>query len=281
MGYIKKNMIRGLVLLGVLAVCMTACGKKASNMPEDDKKTLNLQNDKNETAEEKISGEEPEAGELVASEKKEDKEAGISSSGAVEKEEKEEETMYSEASIPVYGKEGKKKVRSYLAKLPDKALSFQEAKELGVICQLQYKGKFTSAQKKYFERKWMNFYKETRKWKEEHRENVAHHDIGCEMAVITLYYTVEGDPIYSYISFINGEYYLYSDYSKDKFGGGFHEGSYAELRSVVDKVEDEEYSFFYLLAEERMSNKKIKQEDSYDIDKLILVYQFDYAWGND
>lgn len=262
MGYIRGKRIRGLAFLGILAVCITGCGATA---PE--------------------SAKNPTVDEVGASKQKGNGEVSISSSGSVQEEETENEAESSEDGIPIYGKDSKKEIRKYLAKLPDKALSFQEAKELGVIRLLQYKNVFTADQKEYFEKKWMEFYNNTRKWKEEHRENIVHTDVGYEAAIITLAYTVEGDPVYNYISFINGEYYIYSDYSKDKFGGGFHDGSYKELRNVIEETEGEEYSSFYLLEEKKMSNQKIKQmltsENGYDIDKLVSVYQFDYVWGND
>lgn len=99
-----------------------------------------------------------------------------------------------------------------------------------------------------------------------------------------LSYTTEGDPIYEYLSCINGEYYFYSDSSKDEYGGGYYDGSYKDIRVVHEKdSEGNEYSRFYLVNNKKITEEKIKKiiasEDGYNVEKITEVYSLNYFFG--
>ncbi|MDE6615483.1 MAG: hypothetical protein K2K35_02875 [Lachnospiraceae bacterium] len=115
--------------------------------------------------------------------------------------------------VPVYGKGEKQKIKKYLFSLPDK-ITEEEAEKKGIVVQLY------NADENNFNAMWEGFYKYAREG--EKALNQKDGIIKCyakpfKAAIVLLRYTTEGDACYTYISFIEGEYYVIADYSRDKF----------------------------------------------------------------
>lgn len=269
MGYIRIRMIKGVAMGVFVALCLTGCGSRSASETEN-------YNGKLAEKAGDASGENNLADTVAADESK--KLAGTAeadnSAGVAEK-----EITYTELGLPVYGKENKDKLKEYMASLPDKVLSFEEIKAAGMIsCGRIF---YSKKENKYFEDKWFSFLEATREFEKiekDRSEGKAVHDIGLETALLILRYTIEGDPIYDYISYINGEYYWYSDNSRDEFGGGKYYGSYEEIRENANHKE--RYTDFYLVKDSKMSAEKMKKmlddENGYDTKDLTLVYSVDY-----
>jgi len=186
---------------------------------------------------------------------------------------------YDGSRIPVYSAKEKKKVKKYLAGLPDKFLSFREAKDLGIIRNVEQSYLLKEKEEEYFTEQWIQFCQkimDNRTCWETANSPEARHDITCEAAVVIVAYTVEGDPIYDYISYINGEYYWYSDSSKDKFGGGYLDGRYKEMRIITEKTKKRKGKGFYLVADTNMTDKQIIKmlwsDEGYDEKKFAPVF---------
>ncbi|MFG6393549.1 MAG: hypothetical protein K1W24_05090 [Lachnospiraceae bacterium] len=153
-------------------------------------------------------------------------------------------------NVPVYSKNEEKKIKKYLASLPD-TINEKEAEKKGIVIQNIYNNK--KKEKKFFNM-WQDFYKYTREG--EDAENPKDGVIKCyaepfKAAIVILRYTTEGDACYTYISFIENEYYVYNDTSRDKFGckssicDGYSEiGTFKSLRKRREVVKDgnEKYS---------------------------------------
>ncbi|MDL2261222.1 DUF4362 domain-containing protein [Methanimicrococcus sp. OttesenSCG-928-J09] len=62
---------------------------------------------------------------------------------------------------------------------------------------------------------------------------------GKDATVIILQYTIEGDPILNYVSFVNGSFYSVTDTSRDQWGGPnhYHDGSYQFLKQFEQSIE--------------------------------------------
>ncbi len=186
---------------------------------------------------------------------------------------------YDGSRIPVYSAKEKKRVKKYLAGLPDKYLSFQEAKDLGIIRNVEQSYLLKGKEEAYFTEQWIQFCQkimDNRTCQEIANSSEERHDITCEAAIVIVAYTVEGDPVYDYISYINGEYYWYSDSSKDQFGGGYLDGSYRELRIITEKTKKRKRTGFYLVADSGMTDREIIKmlwsDQGYDEEKFAPVF---------
>lgn len=256
----KKIIAKGMRLLlagGITACCLIGCGSKVASETENQK-----------AAEEK---KEPE-------EKTADREADDSKADNTDvKMDDKQEISYTESGIPVYGEGEKGKIKKYLSSLPDKVDSFQEMKKLGMIGGTHNRILYSEKENNYFDEEWYKFLTITRKSEERERDRKqgkAVHDISTAIAVVMLSYTTEGDTVYDYISYIDGKYYLYTDYSRDKFGGGEFYGSYEEVVAYTNaKEETVEY---YLIREEDAPKEKwekwLNAEDGYDMKKINQIY---------
>lgn len=127
-------------------------------------------------------------------------------------------------NVPVYGESGKNKIKKYLASLPDK-LTEKKAKKMGIIIE-----SFDYRKKNKFKDEWLDFYKYVKKGEDACRNGnaSAYFENQYMAAIVVLSYTVEGDACYKYVSFINGEYYVYNDSSRDKYKAGSWDG-YSEI----------------------------------------------------
>lgn len=188
-----------------------------------------------------------------------------------EKEEK--KNLYKK--VPVYGKNEKKKIKKYLASLPDN-LTVEKAKEKGIVIENIVIEKDNI--KNPFQDMWLDFYKYTREGEktaikqEKLRQNGT---IIClaepyAAAIVVLRYTIEGDPCYTYISFIEDEYYVFNDSSRDKFKAvswdGYSEtGTFKSLRKIRNTINCKEdngsyiYTSYVLFKKQGVSKKKARQ----------------------
>lgn len=278
MGYFKKGTIRRIVIAGVLVFSLTYCGSTAVSVKE--------KTPENETA--KVLDNEGKEDKNQKAEVSETPKAAPETSGnKTSEEERTEISCTSErpiSDIPVYSAEDKKEVKDYLGGLPNRYLTYEEAVEWGMIQRIWWNSKEDKKQQKKFDKQWLDFYqlvtRNDLKWNVNKGE--IYHDLAVEKALVLLSYTVEGDPIYDYISCINGDYYFYSDSSKDEYGGGYYDGSYKDLRAINEKDEEgNEYSSFYLVRDKKITDKEIKKmiqsEEGYDLEEITEVYSLDYV----
>lgn len=282
MGYFKKGTIRRIVIAGVLVFSLTYCGSTAVSVKEKNQeneaaKVLDDAEGKDKSRKAQVS-ETPKA-------------ASETSGNKASEEERTEISCISErpmSDIPVYSAEDKKEVKDYLGGLPNRYLTYEEVEERGMIQRIWWNSKEDKKQQKKFDKQWLDFYQlATRndlKWNAKKGE--GYHDLAVEKALVFLSYTVEGDPIYDYLSCINGEYYFYSDSSKDEYGGGYYDGSYKDLRVITEKDEEGNgYSGFYLVRDKKITDKEIKKmiqsEEGYDLEEITEVYSLDYVLEND
>lgn len=175
-------------------------------------------------------------------------------------------------NVPVYSKNEKKKIRKYLASLPDN-LTEKKAKEMGIVIET-----YSYKKKNKFKNEWLDFYKYVKKGEDIFRTGKpAYVEYQYMAAIVVLKYTIEGDACYDYISFINGEYYVYSDSSRDKYKAGSWDG-YSEIgiykflkkRNVEYKESDKdkylsiEYTLFKKMdITNKEADKIILQNNSY------------------
>ncbi len=111
--------------------------------------------------------------------------------------------------VPVYGKGEKKKIKKYLHSLPNE-ITKEEAKKKGIVVQLY------NPDENNFNTMWQGFYKYVREGEPEDGVIKCYAE-PFKAAIVLLRYTTEGDACYTYISFIEGEYYVMTDYSRDRF----------------------------------------------------------------
>lgn len=274
MGYCKKGTIRRMIIAGVLVFSLTCCGSASVNVdkqvPQNESANTpnNTDNMKPET--EKEISETPEPAPETTT---------VVSCNS-------ERPLW---DIPVYSAEEKEEVKRYLGQMPDKYLPYKEIEERGIIQRIWRNSKEDKKQQKKFDKQWLNFYQDaTRKdLKWNVKKGEAYHDLAFKQAVVILNYTVEGDPVYDYISCINGDYYYYSDNSRDEYGNGSaYNGSYKDLRAITEKGENgKEYTSFYLVKTREMTDEEIKKmiqsEKGYDIKEIAEVYSLDYKLKND
>lgn len=185
--------------------------------------------------------------------------------------------------IPVYGKKDKGIIREFLAGLPNGYLNAEEVRELGILAGEYSVRNYSKEEREYHQEKWQEFFEKSREHDqilERGKKGEAVHDIGMEIAVVMVNYTTEGDPIYDYISYINGTYCYYSDNSRDSFGSG--EATcleYEDLREYTNM--EEQRTNFYLVKNADMSEKKMEEmlssEEGYSMKKLLQVYSVDYV----
>lgn len=275
MDYIRKRVIKMLVVGVFMVVCISGCGRKASHAGDTGQAEKwsageeNTKQDKEQGIEGNVSQAGQKADNLENTKQEEGEEKKESGSGEIKAGQKE---------IPAYGVQEKEKVKAYLAELPDEFLSFQDMKRIGVIGGAHNRQMYRAKELQYFEKQWFDFYKKTQEhWcmQKAREKGEAVYDIGLETAMVLATYTTEGDLIYDYISYINGRYYLYTDSSRDKFGGGFFEAEYSELRSLW-KAKGE-YTEYYLLGDDEISDKTmkklLKRKDGYNAKKLKYIYK--------
>lgn len=185
-------------------------------------------------------------------------------------------------NIPVYSKNEKKKIKKYLASLPDN-LTEKKAKEMGIVIE-----GYDYRKKNKFKNEWLDFYKYVKKGEDIFRTGKpAYFEYQYMAAIVVLKYTVEGDACYDYISFINGEYYVYSDSSRDKYRAsswdGYSEiGTYKFLKKFKveyktldkDKYLSIEYSLFKKMdITNKEANKLFVQNNSY-VKKYYNVFGY-------
>lgn len=191
-------------------------------------------------------------------------------------------------NVPVYGKNEEKKIKKYLASLPN-TINEKEAEKKGIVIQNIYNNK---KKEKKFLNMWQDFYKYTREGEE--AENQKGNAIKCyaepfRAAIVILKYTIEGDACYTYISFIENEYYVYDDTSRDKFGckssicDGYSEiGTFKSLRKRREVVKDgnEKYSSIVYSVykkpgiSQKEMKKVMKQINAY-ANKYYDIYEYD------
>lgn len=188
--------------------------------------------------------------------------------------------------VPVYGKGEKKKIKKYLLSLPDK-ITEEEAKKKGIVVQLY------SPDENNFNTMWQGFYKYAREGEE--AENPKDGVIKCyaepfKAAIVLLRYTTEGDACYTYISFIEGEYYVITDYSRDKFrkcvSDGIDEiGTFKSLRKRMEITRDGNKNYYDVIysvfkkpgISKKEMKKIIKKTNSY-ISKYYDLFDY-YTQG--
>lgn len=265
----KMIRVRGLkVLLAcvLMALCLIGCGSRPASESEN-RKAAGKENQQ----EEKTAANEAEA-------TADEEEAAADNAEADQPGEKtEDDTDYTEEGIPIYGKGEKEKIKKYLSTFPDEFLSFQKMKKLGITGGMHNRYLYSEKENQYFDKVWYKFLTVTERGEARERDRKLGkgvHDISTRTAVVLLSYSTEGDSIYDYISYIDGKYYVYTDYSRDKFGGGEFFGSYEEV--VTYTAPKEAAVEYYLLRDEDVPEEKwekwLNSDSGYDVKKITQVY---------
>lgn len=278
MGYIKTKMIKFTAVAAVAGLCLTACGAVGGNREgiNENKKIVETKDDNPETASKNNQGKEDQR-----TGKGEDEGGQLTRNGYKAGNMNNTESK-TDAKVPIYREGEEEAVQNYLSKLPDQPLSFAEAKKLGVILEGHMNTK--QKEKEYFGEQWLTFYTNAKKSKKI-LDGKWEKDIATryEEAVVIMQCTIEGDPIYKYISysFQDGMFYLYEDTSRDHFGSGdngFHD-SYYDVKWNMEEGEDRVSTDFYMVKERKLSSKefekKLKEED-YDGRQLFRAYSIGY-----
>lgn len=172
----------------------------------------------------------------------------------------------SDTKIPVYSSSQKKQIKKYLASLPDDFLSAEDAAKLGIIMSSVL---LSESEQSAFDDKWTRFFQD--------KKNMMC-PTGEADAIVVARYTTEGDPIYQYLSFISGDYYLYVDYSRDRYGSNSKfVGNYQEIRRIVETKE--KVTSFYLVQNFSINEKEfaklINNPDFENDHKIYQVYEID------
>lgn len=209
------------------------------------------------------------------------KETSSDAGKSAKKESKEDESLLYK-KVPVYGKNEKKKIKKYLFSLPDKVTE-EEAKKRGIAVQL-YK-----PDENNFNTMWEGFYNYAREGEKALKQKDG--VIKCyaepfRAAIVLLRYTTEGDACYTYISFIEGEYYVAADYSRDKFmkcpPDGIDEiGTFKSLRKRMEVTKDGGCNYYDVIysvfkkpgISKKEAKKIIKNPDSY-ISKYYDLFDY-------
>ena len=283
---IKRGMIK-IFAVGAMAFLLAGCGATAGNGDSG------IVNDGNSSAESQKgqqmdNDKADESGFSAGTENTDDAEkadtvtrVGTDSAAAGEEAANNENMDYTKDGIPIYGAGDKKAIRKYLTALPEEYLSFEKAKELGVIRDYSLKD-LTEKQMKYFQEKWLSFYTKSRE-SNDIAEGKRDKDIGTVYrdAIVTVHYTVEGDPIYEYISYTyenGGEYFLYIDSSHDNFScRASRDKGYSAVYDALKEHRDmeQETTEFYLLKDSSAHLEKLLQKD-YSSKELYMAYNLDY-----
>lgn len=189
--------------------------------------------------------------------------------------------------VPIYGKNQKAKIKKYLASLPD-TMTVKEARKRGIVI-INYNAK----KKNPFKKDWMDFYKDVRIGEKQHslKNGVICYEVPYDKRAITILgYTVEGDACYTYLSFVDGTYYVLNDSSRDKFRDSSCDVysdlmTYKSLRKYKNdmlyyNVKKDMYDKnklspeniqFYLFKKQGITSKKVKK----------IVGNPDYKYGDD
>lgn len=156
--------------------------------------------------------------------------------------------------VPVYGKKQKAKIKKYLSSLPGK-ITVKEAKKRGIVIQ-----SYNNKGKKYFQKEWMDFYKYVRTGEKQYSPKdsaiTCYAQLNNKRAITILRYTIEGGPIYTYLSFINGKYYMLNDSSRDNFKAPSWDG-YSDL--MVYKSLRKYKNCIYLFKKQGITSKQVKK----------------------
>lgn len=273
MGCIKVKMIKFFTIGAVSICCLTACGAAVddgSGLPKSSAENTAVKDSEGEQ-------DNTESGQETASEKPQIKAGNMDKTNSV-----------MDSGVPVYGAEEKESIREYLKNLPDQYLSFQEAKKLGIIREGHVNKGLKQKEKEYFGEQWMSFYTNARESKDI-LEGERNKDIGTvyEGAVVIVCYTIEGDPIYKYISYScrDGKFFLYEDSSRDEYAcrssrDAGYQAVYGDIKWRLDRGDGGEEIEFYLVKNSEISSKKIEQmlnaEDGYDNKKLYPIFSMEY-----
>lgn len=78
-----------------------------------------------------------------------------------------------------------------------------------------------------------------------------------ESYIIILQYTPQNDPILTYLSYKNNEYYMLEDDSRDKFRGGEKEDYYEYTFKYLKLFEENEKVYVYLLDDDKITLEKL------------------------
>ena len=78
------------------------------------------------------------------------------------------------------------------------------------------------------------------KWQECRKEKISY-----QQSIVVLLYTVEGDPIYSYLLNDSGSVYIYEDASRDRYGSGSYEWMTDTFHKKEYKEDGIKYTEYY------------------------------------
>lgn len=284
MGCIRIKMTKIIAIMAVSSFCFTACGTAANNCNVEKRSADMTENEPEVVSGKASKGERNSAigrkGDAKI-QKTEEPEGKRIKAGSME-----ETVPVTSAGVPVYREDDRESVREYLKEMPDGYLSFREAKQLGIIREDHVNNK--QKEKEYFGEQWLSFYSNSKESKDI-LEGKREKDIGTvyEDAVVIVHYTIEGDPIYKYISYSyrDGTFYLYEDASRDRFGCGSSKeeglhGSYGDIRWLQADGETDGFTDFYLVKSSNITSKKMEKmldsDEAYDSTVLFQVYRMGY-----
>lgn len=128
---------------------------------------------------------------------------------------------------PGFYSKDKEKIAAWLKKYPDQYDSEEDAYQNQVLL-------FGYCENKKGKEALDEF---VTRWKACKKENISY-----QQALVVLQYTVEGDPIYSYLLNDSGTIYIYEDASRDAYGGGEYEWKTKEIHKKTYQEEGRKYT---------------------------------------
>ena len=214
---------------------------------------------------------------------------GCSSKKDDDKGSSDEDVVY-DGKIPVYSKDDADKITDFLSGLPDKPLTYDEEKELGIIVDASTVDE--SYRQELFE-EMCDFRDATSgsdasSEKEPTGEDATSEDSAIsdttssiKKAIVILLLNEDNKPVYVYISYVDGKFlmYEYDGFTVDEEDRGSVENylcSFNKLMSFEDSYTDgTEYTAFYLVSDEDMTEKELKEnveKGGYNYTDIFWIY---------
>ena len=230
---------------------------------------------------------------------------GCSSKKDDDKGSSDEDVVY-DGKIPVYSKDDADKITDFLSGLPDKPLTYDEEKELGIIVDASTVDE--SYRQELFE-EMCDFRDATSgsdasSEKEPTGEDATSEDSAIsdgatsddatsedsaisdttssiKKAIVILLLNEDNKPVYVYISYVDGKFlmYEYDGFTVDEEDRGSVENylcSFNKLMSFEDSYTDgTEYTAFYLVGDEDMTEKELKEnveKGGYNYTDIFWIY---------
>ncbi|MCR5586508.1 MAG: hypothetical protein K6F77_03155 [Lachnospiraceae bacterium] len=196
---------------------------------------------------------------------------GCSSKKDDDKGSSDEDVVY-DGKIPVYSKDDADKITDFLSGLPDKPLTYDEEKELGIIVDA------STVDESYRQ----ELFEEMCDFRDATSDDATSDTTSSiKKAIVILLLNEDNKPVYVYISYVDGKFlmYEYDGFTVDEEDRGSVENylcSFNKLMSFEDSYTDgTEYTAFYLVSDDDMTEKELKEnveKGGYNYTDIFWIY---------